>query len=338
LIDRCTSIDADERPSASAVAERANALRSRRTESTGRRELAEWLTSLRDSSPTRDAFNELLSAYLVQQEPGSHVYSITRSSEEMAAVVETKQLGAKGEEPSPDESEGPTGTERLEGRLASEPPPGGAEKSSDAKHGGSRALLVAAGVVLVGAAVLLGLWTIRGDEGPDTLPDAPIASNNPSVKLAPSSSARDGAVEAASRTEGDGAPAVLPSDGGVESSDADAAPGPTKDPPRRHRKRPREPVERPTTSKTPGDGSAVQPEEPATAASTAWLRVGGQKLRRAAIEIDGRPIGHAPLERSMKIGSYRLVARDAESREVLLETRITLSGHHRRTSPLRVIR
>jgi hypothetical protein len=89
--------------------------------------------------------------------------------------------------------------------------------------------------------------------------------------------------------------------------------------------------------KEPTRPSAETPPRPAPELY-GWVRVGGLSLRRSSVELDGRRIGHAPLERRLKVGSYHLVARDPETSEVVFERNISVSEHHRRTSPLRVIR
>ena len=333
LIDRCLSVDPGERPTASAVAERANALRSRRTEATGRHELAEWLKTLRDAAPTRDAFSELLSAYLVQKEPGSHVYSITRSSEELAAKGQKDHvLGEEKNEPSAP----------IEETLAVVPPGATSElaaggRGPQVKKG--QVLPLALVLLLLGASAFAGLWWLRGDDDRHRSTGRRIATTSAPSLASPVLVQLDASSLAEEPRGGDAAGATPPLEAGPAiPSDAASMPSPTKDPPRRPRRRPADDSESPPAAETPTAIEGGLPPELPSETSTAWLRVGGQSLRRAAIEIDGRPVGHAPLERSLKVGSYRLVARDAESRAVLLDTRIKLSEHHRRTSPLRIIR
>ena len=71
--------------------------------------------------------------------------------------------------------------------------------------------------------------------------------------------------------------------------------------------------------------------------SFAWLRVGGARLFRARVEIDGRLVGHAPLQYRLHVGAHRLRALHPESDEVLLEKTVVLREEHRQLTPLSLI-
>jgi hypothetical protein len=95
----------------------------------------------------------------------------------------------------------------------------------------------------------------------------------------------------------------------------------------------------------PGTGSGrrgTADEEPPRAADPtpalrrAWLRVGGETLARARVEVDGRFQGHAPLELELPVGPHRVVVSRGSTR--LLEETVVLRASHRRVAPARLVR
>lgn len=69
-----------------------------------------------------------------------------------------------------------------------------------------------------------------------------------------------------------------------------------------------------------------------------WLRVGGAALAGAAVSVDGRRVGFAPLEQVLPEGLHDLRVTDAKTGRLLHAQAITVATEHTRTSPLRVIR
>ncbi len=83
---------------------------------------------------------------------------------------------------------------------------------------------------------------------------------------------------------------------------------------------------------------ASQPSKaPVVSRELGWLRVGGARLARRQVAIDGKDAGYAPFERSLAVGSHKVVVRDPATAAVVLERVVTVEPHHTRVQPLRLI-
>ena len=89
-----------------------------------------------------------------------------------------------------------------------------------------------------------------------------------------------------------------------------------------------------TPSDSTPSGRAPQDATP----DTGWLRVAGAGLFGARVQIDGHPVGHAPILRELPVGTHRVEALDPSTGEPRLSTQVTLRPEHRRASPETLIR
>jgi serine/threonine-protein kinase len=338
LADRCLREDPTHRPSAAEVASLSVTLRSQATTVAGRTELKNWLAPFRRHSRKADAFDEALAAYLVRDSEEIGSFTLSRSNpgtEVLPApeVAEEHQPEAAEDHKSELHSSWMNTGSRV---LSDGSPPSGSARATDggedeeSTHDGrpllarirwAKALGLLLGALTALAAGFLAYRATATNRHPTethiATPDRPdpLGPEQPGQVTLPlaASTAPDAAPDA-----GAAAQAV---DGSAEAQIA------TKT--KRRRSGHRRPNQRPQPAETQTGPEVTE---------RGWIRVGGPMLRRAAVELDGRLIGHAPLEREVPVGDHQLVVRALNSRQVLLEHQISVAAHHRRAAPLRVIR
>jgi serine/threonine protein kinase len=296
-----------DRPSAREVAEEAGHLAARHLEGSPRGALREWLELLRTPTDAPSAFDNLAGMCLV------------RAGE--SGVEFTAERGLPTDPHEPTVREGP------EPRTIAPPAPPPPDEVEGAPAPSRHRGLVIAGIVAVtlGGATAIGELASRSRDPasaplPAAVPTAPpptaLASSSASVSLA-----RSRVPSAATVAEDHEA--------SVEKAQ------PERDKPEKRTRRARPPR---TVSAERRRPSKTIEEKPAQAMDSGWIRVGGPELARALVEVDGRTVGHAPLEKSIEIGGHRIVVKDPETGAVILDENVTLRSEHRRAAPLIIVR
>jgi len=72
--------------------------------------------------------------------------------------------------------------------------------------------------------------------------------------------------------------------------------------------------------------------------SSGWLRVAGATLLGGRVLVDGRPVGHAPLLRELRVGTHTVEVQDPETGETRATGEVDVRADHRRGAPAILVR
>lgn len=327
LVARCRRIAPDERPRAEELVHALEAL----VRSSARTELAASLSALRGAA-VASVFDRALDLVLAGGD--DHAFTVTAPVPTRAPDASQGDLtrSAKREERAPPEP--------ISDALVESPP----RAASRSRSVGALAVLsVALLLVVLGVAWANDAW-VDGARVGDATADASQAAvasleetrvdERVEAPVVDEANARSTRTLAVASAEVDAGARVDAPDVGVERPRGSS---------RRGAPRAGEPGERADDASIEGPAErrgasdAPSPASDAPSLETGWLRVGGESLLRGSVELDGRSVGHAPLERQVALGAHRIVVRGAGG-EVLVDTRVDVDATHQRATPLRITR